>query len=159
MNLVFLFLQFQSPALCLLLGAFNSLTFKNDYWKKMIIGKCVFNATFLIVFWLFFVVILLEKEMATHSTIPAWKNPMDGGVWQTTVHENTKSQTRLRDFTSLLFFSSFSFFTCSLMIFFSVTFVALSFWFLYTYRSSLICSYHVVLLLLFFLVFFLIYFY
>ena len=24
---------------------------------------------------------LLEKEMATHSSIPAWKNPMDGGTW------------------------------------------------------------------------------
>jgi len=24
---------------------------------------------------------LLEKEMATHSSILAWKNPMDGGPW------------------------------------------------------------------------------
>ena len=24
---------------------------------------------------------LLEKEMATHSNILAWKNPMDGGAW------------------------------------------------------------------------------
>ena len=23
----------------------------------------------------------LEKEMATHSGTPAWKNPMDGEVW------------------------------------------------------------------------------
>ena len=23
----------------------------------------------------------LEKEMATHSSILAWKNPMDGGTW------------------------------------------------------------------------------
>ena len=23
----------------------------------------------------------LEKEMATHSSIHAWKNPMDGGAW------------------------------------------------------------------------------
>ena len=28
----------------------------------------------------------LEKEMATHSSILAWKNPMDGGVWGATVH-------------------------------------------------------------------------
>ena len=27
----------------------------------------------------------LEKEMATHSSILAWKNPMDRGAWQTTV--------------------------------------------------------------------------
>ena len=24
---------------------------------------------------------LLEKEMATHSSILAWKNPTDGGAW------------------------------------------------------------------------------
>ena len=24
---------------------------------------------------------LLEKEMATHSSILAWKNPKDGGAW------------------------------------------------------------------------------
>ena len=23
---------------------------------------------------------LLEKKMATHSSVPAWKNPMDGGA-------------------------------------------------------------------------------
>ena len=28
----------------------------------------------------------LEKEMATHSSILAWKNPMDGGAWLATVH-------------------------------------------------------------------------
>ena len=28
----------------------------------------------------------LEKEMAIHSSILAWKNPMDGGAWQATVH-------------------------------------------------------------------------
>ena len=27
----------------------------------------------------------LEKEMATHSRILAWKNPMDGGAWWATV--------------------------------------------------------------------------
>ena len=39
----------------------------------------------------------LEKEMATHSSILAWKNPMDRGVWWVTVHGVRKSQTRLRD--------------------------------------------------------------
>ena len=28
----------------------------------------------------------LEKEMATHSSILAWRIPMDRGVWQATVH-------------------------------------------------------------------------
>ena len=44
----------------------------------------------------------LEKEMATHSSILAWRIPwMEelGGLH--TVHGVTKSQTRLSDFTSL----------------------------------------------------------
>ena len=32
----------------------------------------------------------LEKEMATHSSILAWDNPMDKGTWQATVHGVTK---------------------------------------------------------------------
>ena len=28
----------------------------------------------------------LEKKMATHSSILAWKIPMDRGVWRATVH-------------------------------------------------------------------------
>ena len=28
----------------------------------------------------------LEKEMATHSSTVAWKNPMDRGAWRATVH-------------------------------------------------------------------------
>ena len=32
----------------------------------------------------------LEKEMATHSSIFAWKNPMDKGTWWATVLEVTK---------------------------------------------------------------------
>ena len=37
----------------------------------------------------------LEKEMAIHPSILAWKNPMDGGAWQATVHGVSKSQTQL----------------------------------------------------------------
>ena len=33
---------------------------------------------------------LLEENMATHSNIFAWKNPMDRGTWQATVHGVTK---------------------------------------------------------------------
>ena len=33
----------------------------------------------------------LEKEMAAHSSILAWKNPMDRGAWWTAVHEITNS--------------------------------------------------------------------
>ena len=46
---------------------------------------------------------ILEKEMATHSSILAWKNPMDGGTWQAAVHRVTKSRTQLSDFTFLSF--------------------------------------------------------
>ena len=37
----------------------------------------------------------LEEGMATHSSILAWKNPMDRGGWWTTVHNVAKSGTRL----------------------------------------------------------------
>ena len=39
----------------------------------------------------------LEKGMATHSSILAWKSPMDRGAWQTTVHGATKSWTQRSD--------------------------------------------------------------
>ena len=32
----------------------------------------------------------LEKEMATHSSILAWRIPMDRGAWQAIVHEVTR---------------------------------------------------------------------
>jgi len=35
----------------------------------------------------------LEKEKATHSSILAWRSPMDRGAWQATVHGVTKSWT------------------------------------------------------------------
>ena len=37
----------------------------------------------------------LEKGMAIHSSILAWRIPMDRGAWQTIVHGVTKSRTRL----------------------------------------------------------------
>ena len=36
---------------------------------------------------------LLEEVMAIHSSILVWKNPMDRGVWQATVHEVAKTWT------------------------------------------------------------------
>ena len=35
----------------------------------------------------------LEEDMAIHSSILAWRIPMDRGAWQATVHEVAKSQT------------------------------------------------------------------
>ena len=32
----------------------------------------------------------LEEEMATHSSILAWRNPMDRGTWRATVHRVAK---------------------------------------------------------------------
>ena len=40
----------------------------------------------------------LEKEMATHSSILAWRIPMDRGAWRATVHGVIKTWTRLSDF-------------------------------------------------------------
>ena len=34
----------------------------------------------------------LEKEMATHPSTLAWKNPMDRGAWQATGYRFTQSQ-------------------------------------------------------------------
>ena len=32
----------------------------------------------------------LQKEMTTHSSILAWKNPMDRGAWRATIKEVAK---------------------------------------------------------------------
>ena len=37
----------------------------------------------------------LEKDMATHSSILAWRIPMDTGAWQATALGVAKSRTRL----------------------------------------------------------------
>ena len=37
----------------------------------------------------------LEEEMATHSSILAWRIPIDRGAWWATVHGVTESWTRL----------------------------------------------------------------
>ena len=37
----------------------------------------------------------LEEEMATHSSILAWRIPMDRRAWQVTVHGVANSQTLL----------------------------------------------------------------
>ena len=39
----------------------------------------------------------LEEGMATHSSVLAWKIPMDRGAWWATVHGAAKSWTRLSD--------------------------------------------------------------
>ena len=50
----------------------------------------------------------LEEGMATHSSILAWRIPMDRGAWQAMVHGVTKSQMRLstaQPMPTYLFFS------------------------------------------------------
>ena len=42
---------------------------------------------------------LLEKEMATHSSILAWKIPMDRGAWQSTVWGVAKGSAQLHAHT------------------------------------------------------------
>ena len=38
----------------------------------------------------------LEEEMATHSTVLAWRIPMDRGAWRATVLGVAKSRTCLK---------------------------------------------------------------
>ena len=40
---------------------------------------------------------LLEEGTATHSSILAWRIPMDRGAWRATVHGVAKSRTGLSD--------------------------------------------------------------
>ena len=42
----------------------------------------------------------LEEEMAIHSSILAWRIPMDRGAWWAAVHEVAKSQTRLKQLST-----------------------------------------------------------
>ena len=39
----------------------------------------------------------LEEGMAIHSSILAWRIPMDRGAWRATVHGVKKGRTRLSD--------------------------------------------------------------
>ena len=41
----------------------------------------------------------MEEEMAIHSSILVWMNPVDRGTWWGTVHGVARSRTRLSDFT------------------------------------------------------------
>ena len=38
----------------------------------------------------------LEKEMATHSSVLAWRNPSDRGTWWAAVYGVSQSRTRLK---------------------------------------------------------------
>ena len=51
----------------------------------------------------------LEEGMAWHSSIFAWRIPMDRRAWQTTVCGITKSRTQLSDFTFTFTVSDFIF--------------------------------------------------
>ena len=54
----------------------------------------------------------LEKGMASHSSILAWRIPMNREAWQATVHGVAKSQTGLNDQGSMQIQSPHS--ACSL---------------------------------------------
>ena len=38
----------------------------------------------------------LEKGIATHSSIPAWRIPMDRGAWRARVYGVAKNQTQVK---------------------------------------------------------------
>ena len=48
----------------------------------------------------------LEKEMATHSSVLAFGNPMDRGAWKALVHGVVEGRTRLSDFTFTFHFQA-----------------------------------------------------
>ena len=48
----------------------------------------------------------LEEGMATHSSILAWRIPMDRGAWWATVHGVTKSWTQLIEQKGQILFDS-----------------------------------------------------
>ena len=39
----------------------------------------------------------LQEGMATHSSMLAWRIPIDRGAWRATIHGVTKSQTQVSD--------------------------------------------------------------
>ena len=43
----------------------------------------------------------VEKKMATHPDILAWRIPMDRGAWWATVHRVTKSETSLKQHSTI----------------------------------------------------------
>ena len=49
----------------------------------------------------------LEEDMATHSSILAWRIPMDRGAWWAAVHGVTKTQTGLSDYAHTKYKTSF----------------------------------------------------
>ena len=42
----------------------------------------------------------LEESMATHSSILAWRIPVDRGAWRATVHRVSKSRTQLKQLST-----------------------------------------------------------
>ena len=42
----------------------------------------------------------LEKEIVTHSSVLAWRIPMDRGAWRATVYGVAKSQTQLKQLSA-----------------------------------------------------------
>ena len=58
----------------------------------------------------------LEEEIATHSSILAWKTPMDRGARRSTVHGIAKSWTWLGDSAHALTLSKASFYLKSQLL-------------------------------------------
>ena len=55
----------------------------------------------------------LEEGMATHSSILAWRIPMDRGAWCATVHGVTKSQTQLSNYEHKAAMNILIYFLCT----------------------------------------------
>ena len=82
---------------CIVLGITKSWTWLSDFLWASLLAQMVKNPP---VMWETWVRSLgwkdpLEEGMATHSSILAWKIPMDRGAWRATMHGVSKSWTQL----------------------------------------------------------------
>ena len=68
----------------------------NDYWASLV-AQMVKNLPAMRETWVYSLgwEDPLEEGMATHSSILAWRIPMDKGAWWATIHGVSKSLTRL----------------------------------------------------------------
>ena len=68
-----------------------TLTSIHDYWKTIALTIWTFVGKGMSLLFNMLSRFVTEKAMAPHSSILAWKNPIDTGAWWTTVHRVSRS--------------------------------------------------------------------
>ena len=90
-----------SPSICLEVVELDAMILV--FWILSFKPLCTFRLAFLcyslsLLIWITLLINIKsihEEGMATHSSILAWRVPMDRGTWQATVHGVAKSETWL----------------------------------------------------------------